>query len=321
MKSAESRWLVVGLAGLLSVSAVTAQAPEPGEEWQMTASMQMGGMSMPGQKTNQCVAVSQKNFAPEPPDPNCTSSVLSQTADTVTMRFSCTGKDAMEGTGTFTHTGKSMKGQVNMKTRDGDEMLMNYSGVNTGKACDAKAMERKVNALVAQGEAQTAQFCTESASKGGQASMLFGKDPVCKDPKYKPMYCANIKDEKGYLMLRSEQTMSRSANTQDLIPEIESACKVSMPAMKQQLCSNAEQRKSWKFMAQECEAEASTLAAAQCAGRSYTVVSQSPYKDFCSAYGMSGGQADAAAQAPPAEEKAQDKIKRGLKGLKGALGL
>jgi len=96
--------------------------------------------------------------------------------------------------------------------------------------------------------------------------------------------------------------------------------------MNKQLCSTAEQRQSWKFLAQECEAEAKVLATRECAGRSYTAMSKSSYKDFCSAYGVEGMASDSAAGAaaatPVAEEKAEEsKVKRGLKGLKGALGL
>ncbi|MEO8307989.1 MAG: DUF3617 family protein [Pseudomonadota bacterium] len=326
MKSARSELLLVAIACLISVSAAHAQAPEPGEEWQMSMSMQMAGMSMPAHKANQCMPVSQKTIAPEPPDKNCTSTVISQTADTVNMKFSCTGKEAMEGTGSFTRTGKTMKGRMDMKTKDGDPMQINYSGENTGKACDAKAMQRTANAAIAQGAASVDKLCTDSASKGGQASMFFGKDAICKDAKYAPMYCANIKGEKGYSQLRYEEKLARTAGTPNLVPEIETACKTSLSAMNKQLCPTAEQRKSWKFLAQECEAEAKTLAAQQCAGRGYTAMSASPYKDFCSAFGAGAASGEVAAAPdaaapPPAEVKPEDKVKKGLRSLKGALGL
>ena len=294
------------------------QAPEPGEEWQMTMSMQMGAMSMPGRSTNQCIALSQGVVAPQAPEGNCTSTVLSQTADTVSMKFACTGKDAMEGTGTFTRTGKTMKGQMVMTTKAGDTMQMNYTGTNTGKACDAKATQRAANAMVAQSAAQMDQMCTESARSGGQAMMFFGQNALCKDAKYTAAYCANVSGEKGYTMLRTEEQSAKAMSMPSPVPQIESACSVSMPAMRAQLCSTAEQRKSWQFLAQECDAEAKALAAQQCAGRGYTAMSTSPYKEFCGAYGASGAAADAAPA--PETPKPEDAVKRGLKGLKGKLG-
>ena len=315
----ESGRPTLGAVGLIfCVSLARAQAPEPGEEWQMTMSMQMGTMSMPGRSVNQCVATSQQVVAPQAPDGNCTSTVLSQTADTVNMRFACTGKDAMEGTGTFTRTGKTMKGQMVMKTQAGDTMQMNYTGTNTGKACDAKATQRAAKAAIAQGAAQMDQMCTESARSGSQASMFFGPNAICKEAKYTTAYCANISGEKGYTILRTEEQSAKMMSQPSPVSQIESACSVSMPAMKSQLCSTAEQRKSWQFLAKECEAEAKTLAAQQCAGRGYTAMSTSPYKEFCGAYGAGGAAADAAVA--PETPKPEDAVKRGLKGLKGKLG-
>ena len=319
--------LLISATAITSVS-VQAQQSEPGEEWRITMAMQMAGMSMPGQSNTQCIAKSQKTVAPEAMDKNCQQSDVRVSGNTVSMKFTCQGRDAMEGTGTFTTSGKSMNGKMTMVSRDG-EMVMSYSGVNTGKPCDAKALERKANQAIAAGAATTDKMCTETATKGGQASMFFGKDAACKDPRFRTLYCANVKGESGFIMLRNEDKMSKAAKVSATIPEIERACGVSMTKMGSELCGSAEQRKSWKFLAQHCDVQAKVLAAKQCAGRSYTALTNSPFKDFCSAYAggeassgddvsKSGGQSDKAAPAP--EDKPKDRIKKGLKSVKGVFG-
>jgi hypothetical protein len=302
----------------------------------MTTSMSMQGFSMPASKSMQCIARSQKAVAPEPQDKNCRATDTQVSGNTVTMKMVCTGKDPMEGTGTFTTTGSAMKGRMVMKSGEG-EMQMAYTAENTGKPCDAKAAERAVKQIIAQGAAMTDKACMDLANSAGPAAGFFGKSAACKDPKHIAAYCANIKGEKGYALLRQEDAAAKANAQPSLVPEVERACGVSQAAMNKDLCSSAEKRKSWGFLAKQCDVQAKVIAARECAGRGYTAMSASPYKDFCSAYGVEVTSEDApatgnaaaakvqaapaAAEAPKEESKEDSKVKRGLKGLKGALGL
>jgi Protein of unknown function (DUF3617) len=315
--------------------AAVAQKFEPGEVWQMTMSMKMAGMSMPARTMEQCVAKSQ----PAAPDmaeenKNCKTTEYKTVGSTTSMKFACTGKDAMTGEGTFTTVGKTMKGQMKMNS-GGSVMETSYSSVNTGKACDAKAMERKVNEMVAKSAADLDRQCTEDLTSGKNAAgyMVFGSQAICKDPKFKPMYCAHIagKGEAGYKRLRGDELMAKQLKEPALLGVIEAGCGVSMLGMQKELCGSAQQRKSWRFLAGSCPAQAKPLAARECAGRGYTALSTSPYKDFCSAYGVGGGSEDisddessrsaGSSNTQQAEEaKPESKLKKGLKGLKGVLG-
>jgi hypothetical protein len=120
-----------------------------------------------------------------------------------------------------------------------------------------------------------------------------------------------------------------------LVPQIEGACGFKMTTMNQQLCSGAEQRKSWTFLAENCPVQAQTIAKRECAGRTFTARSAnpSPYDTFCGAYaanspkGKTGStattddQPEAAADQPAEKpaETAGDKVKNGAKKLKGLL--
>jgi hypothetical protein len=333
------------LGACLAGAAVPAVAQkfEPGEIWQMTMSMKMPGMNMPARTMDQCMAKSRPP-APNPveDEKNCKVDGSNTVGNTTTTRFSCTGKNAMTAVSVFTLDGKTTKGKTTMTTSSG-VMETEFTSVNTGKACDAKAMERKANEMMAKSAAEMDAHCTKELTSGKNISavMVFGSQPLCKDPKFKPMYCGHIagKGESGYRLLRREDLSAKQNKEPSLLGVIEAGCGVSMLGMQKELCGSAQQRKSWRFLAGSCPTQAKPLAARECAGRSYTALSTSPYKDFCSAYGVGGGsedfsdddssgsgssntqQGEAKAEEAKAEEaKPENKLKKGLKGLKGVLG-
>ena len=313
-----------------------AQETEPGDEWKMTMSMQMEGFSMPGHTSTQCIARSQKAVAPTAEDKNCQSKVIEQSGNTVKVEMVCTGSNAMQGTGTFTTTATGMNGQMQMNSKDGS-MTMAYNGVKTGKPCDAKALERQVKATVAQGAAAMDKQCVDMAHNL-EPVYFFGKQPICSDAKYRTQFCAAAKGEAAYTKLHGYQTgaMAGVPGEPPLIPQVERACGFTMAAMNKELCSGAEQRKSWSFLAANCEAQAQVLAKRECAGRDFTarMAHPSPYDDFCGAYAAHSGEsrsgdgAGAAGPAAPAADKPEekpaekpaDKVKDRAKKLKGLLG-
>jgi hypothetical protein len=317
-----SKLLVAALIVLPALS-VHAQGVEPGDEWKITTSMKMEGFSMPGQTSTQCIAKSQTAVAPSPQDKNCKSNIVSQTGNTVEMTMACTGKDAMQGTGKFTTTGDSMSGQMQMTSSAGS-MQMVYSGTRTGKACDAKALDKQVAAVMAQGTAAKEKMCGDAA-RDLTPELVFGKGAVCAEPKYRTAFCGNVKGEAAYTKLHGYET-GRTVGIQgqpSVVPEIEGACGFKMVTMGEQLCAGAEQRKSWTFLAGSCPVQAQTIAKRECAGRSFTArtANPSPYDAFCSAYAANSPDKTAAApDEKPAAETTTDKLKGGTKKLKGLLG-
>ncbi len=321
--------LMVAALLLLPAFSAYAQGVEPGDEWKMTMSMKMEGFNMPGQSSTQCIARSQAAVVPASQDKNCTTTVISQTGNTVELKMACTGKNAMQGTGKFTTTGSSMSGQMHMTSADGT-MDMTYSGNKTGKACDAKAVEKQMMAMAAQGEAAKDKMCGDAA-QNLTPELFFGSTPACAEPKHRTAFCGNVKGEAAYTKLHGYETGRTMGipGEPPVVPQIEGACGIKMATMGQQLCGGAEQRKSWTFLAENCPVQAQALAKRECAGRTFTarMTNPSPYDAFCGAYAAnSGDQANAtvvpatdpAAEKPP--ETATDKMKNSAKKLKGMLG-
>jgi hypothetical protein len=338
-------WIAAMSACLVGAAIpAVAQKYEPGEIWKMTVSMKMPGMSLPATTMEQCLPKANPGAGGMDNDDNsCKMDDYKTVGNTSTTKFSCTGKNAMTGVNVSTIEGKTIKAKTTMTTRDG-VMESNMTGTNTGKACDAKAMERKANEMMAKSAADIDRECTKELSSGKDAAghMVFGKSAFCKDPKFKPMYCAHVvgTSEAAYKRLRRDEAMGKQMKEPGLLGMIETGCGVSTLGMQKELCGSAQQRKSWRFLAGSCPAQAKPLAARECAGRGYTALSTSPYKDFCSAYGVGGGsedfsddessrsagssntqQGEAKAEEAKAEEaKPESKLKKGLKGLKGVLG-
>lgn len=79
-----------------------------------------------------------------------------------------------------------------------------------------------------------------------------------------------------------------------------------------------------QFLIQQCHAQAQSLAARECAGRSYTSVSDR-YRNFCSSYATSGATSSAPSPEPaaghgaasPPKTSLQGRAKKALTGLFG----
>lgn len=350
---------VFAAAAPAGAQAAPAQKPagyEPGEKWQTTTSMQMMGMSMPGQSTEVCVPKN-SDQSPIPLDKNCKVLDEKRSGNKITSRMVCTGKDAMEGTMEIVYDGPGhYRGKMAAKSADG-EITMNYEGRKLPGECDAGEIKRKTAAAEARANAQIAQSCKESAQDALKGYPLFtGATPMCKDPKDRQVFCASVQGYRGFGMLAQQERLSHHDARQDLAvrPLTDSAksCGFDVEARRSELCRDAERKHEWKFFANECPALATVLARRECAGRNDSNPPAAEYREFCLAYSQAGRQAGGGGSSPEpaasgssaercqdladgekrrpgdescAEESAQkksmsDKAKDSMKKLKGLLG-
>lgn len=350
---------VFAAAAPAGAQAAPAQKPagyEPGEKWQTTTSMQMMGMSMPGQSTEVCVPKN-SDQSPIPLDKNCKVLDEKRSGNKITSRMVCTGKDAMEGTMEIVYDGPGhYRGKMAAKSADG-EITMNYEGRKLPGECDAGEIKRKAAAAEARANAQIAQSCKESAQDALKGYPVFtGATPLCKDPKDKQVFCANAQAYRGFSTLALQERLAHRDERQDLaaraLTESAKSCGFNVEVRRSELCRDAERKHEWKFLANECPALATVLARRECAGRDDSNPPAEEYREFCLAYSQAGRQAGGGGSSPEpaasgssaercqdladgekrrpgdescAQESAQkksmsDKAKDSMKKLKGLLG-
>ena len=120
------------LAALAAASVHAGEEMRPGK-WQITQTMKMGGQSMPPQTVTYChTAPDDKEPVPGQTMPEgCKTGKMEHSGDTVRWEFSCTGENAMQGTGETTMHGDSYEGVMRMKSPDG-EMVTHMKGKHIG---------------------------------------------------------------------------------------------------------------------------------------------------------------------------------------------
>ena len=289
--------------------AVAADTPQ-GEKWKITSSMQMAGMSVPGQSSEICKQPGEDNV-PVKAEKNCEVYDVKRTGNTQTFKMRCTGKDAMEGTAEFTYLGKdSYKGKMQVKAQ-GETMTMAYEGQKLG-ACDGGEVNLKAKEMIAAGEKQRAEgermqqeSCHKMAAEGGSPDVM---KQLCKDPKDKETYCAAVQTHEKFLPLSKAEKRSSARPLQDA----GAYCGFAVDKTRAQLCKSAGE--NFEFLANECPVEATALAKAQCAGRKYTAISDK-YRGFCSSY--ASAQQEAEANSPTGKAKGLLDKAKGIGGLFG----
>jgi len=257
--------------------------------------------------------------------------------NTMTWRMVCTGEHAMEGEGEMTRTAAAFDGRVHMKMAQG-EMSMKLRGKRLGGACDPEEQVRKAKALgeryqaqakeqEAQAAATQARQCDEAVEKM-QASAFTGTSVRCKDPAKKQAFCDRLRTEDGFARLM-EQARDEKATRGMVAGPVAGAkaCGADLEAVRQELCPGAARKERLAFLAASCPAEAKVIARRECAGRDYTALQGSRYRDFCARMKGEAMEADADRPArkkkPAAEDEAEkqdDGVEKGKKLLKGVLG-
>ena len=309
--------------GIAAAGGALAQSG-PDELWDMTTRMEMAGM--PGQSfTNQvCMKKGQTQPDKMQQDKNCKVADMRTVGNKTTWKIECAGRDPVTGTGEVTRTRDGMDGRMRMQGKHGNEsydMTTVMSGRLVG-SCNAEDQNKKVQAMVAQGNAQMAQMCKESMDK--YASVMFeGEQAVCKAQKAE--YCARV--TKVSQSMRSPAGYREALKNEGLRgqgwDQAGKACSVKTAPIRAEACTGAMSGRDWAFVGDHCPAEAKKIAAEHCAGRSYTAVMASEYKEVCQRYARREPDEQPAAGAEsqkPAAPSAADAVKEGAGALRRLFG-
>lgn len=340
-KSGYSGLIACSLLGgcmLIATVATAADAPA-GVRWRQTQSMEMMGMSMPGQTSEFCQEAG-SNDLPIKPDKNCTMHDVKRTAKGATFKLTCTGRDAFEADGEMTylgpdHTRSTMRvrmaeGEMTMKTESqklgpctGSESNLQAKKIMAKAQADAERIQ-------AEAARKQAQLCAEQARKAENPRLL----QQCKDPETKKTYCSAIQTHEPFrTQAEYEARMSSSGSTgEDARPLSTSArlCAFDVAQLRTRLCDTAEAQGQMAFIATQCIALAARIAARECSGRTYTSAAQSPYYPICASVAAAEGGAPGTpgvgnAQPPPPAVEAprkpkSDTVSKGRKILGDLLG-
>jgi hypothetical protein len=263
-----------------------------GEKWKVTNTMQMGGMSMPAQKSEICKQPGQDSEPPIRTDDSCQIYDMKRSGNVQSFKMRCTGENAAEGSAQLTYISPDhYKGKMEITT-GGETMVMNYEGQKAGQ-CDgteANFMAKKIMADAERqqklAEQQMAHRCREMAAEANDPFFLM----QCKDPADKRTYCDSARKPENFRRLSDQERRNArynvgNANNPQAKPLTETAriCGFDLAQQRDSMCKVAEQKNDLRFIATECPTQAAGLAAAQCAGRRYTAIAER-YRSFCSEY-------------------------------------
>jgi hypothetical protein len=276
------------LLGCTAASLALAQGTTPGETWRVTTTMQMSGMSLPGQTMEFCKPT-HADALPMKTDDQCDIYDMKRTGNTQSFKMRCSGDEPMEGSAEFTYLAADRyQGKMLMKTR-GDTMTMAYEGQRLGGACDAGAVKREVERMQADAQRQQDQYqramaesCHKAAAEGS-TYMLTGQ---CKEAADIQTYCSAVRTHDRFGdYAKADQQARPEVNFPGSRPLAEAAqlCGFQVDVERTRLCKSAEANGKLEFVANNCPVEAQALARTQCAGRSYTSMSDT-YRNFCAQF-------------------------------------
>jgi Protein of unknown function (DUF3617) len=288
-----TRFRTLALAALLPIVLVplaSAQAPTPGERWRQTMSMEAMGMKMPGMTSEVCSPKGQTE-APPVGNEDCQGTNMRQKGNTITYDMQC--KDGTTGTMEMTQESPTKwNGRMTANRPEGQMTMVMRSEKLPGE-CDASEMERKVNKMIAQSEAQQRKVCMEEA-KAVSPLPFVGATVTCKDTASVKAFCDNARTMRGFSAVSNTQRMgalykgAEGDTYRTVLANTGKTCGFDPEAVRTQFCSTAQGKKEWKFLAEECPSIAKPLAQRECAGRDFTTPVSPPYVDFCSAYAAAG---------------------------------
>ncbi len=304
---------------LCLISPLTAfSAPDTGELWQITTSMEMEGMpmAMPQQTSKACLPKDRKSDAAIPKDESCRTTDLRKSGNKTSYKIVCQGKNKMTGTGEFEDQGSDgYRGKMRMTgTMDGEKMDMTqkFSGkrIGTCKYEEPAAIAKKYQE---QADKQKQMSCKESVD-ALNVHMFTMKDSPC--AAQKPEFCQRVsalsqqmREPDGY-----EAAVRKHSNWQELMR----ACNQDPAAVTRSVCKRATDTRKWEFVAVQCAAESKVLAKKNCEGRDYTEAMESEFAPICRRYaaaslnksGSSKAKAGKKETAPSATDVVKDEAKK-----------
>ncbi|MDP2323105.1 MAG: DUF3617 family protein [Gammaproteobacteria bacterium] len=297
-------------------------AQEPGNLWDLTTSMEMAGMKMPGQKQQVCIPVDAEGpDAMASEKDTCKVTDVQASPGRYSYKMQCPDGS---GTGLMTYQGNdSFTSDVTMIT-DGETMKMLTTGKRVG-SCDAGALKKKIAGM----EARMAATKEETCASVPQQMLPALLDNAQCDARYKKQLCDRFGTREGFQVVAARQPVGEASIDSGTLSGVSKYCGVQPDPIRKRLCTEADQahtEEDLKFIGDACAAESQVIAQRECAGRGYTTPPAAKYREFCNAYarGMMDGSLDAAqaegAEGVPAAPTATDALKEGAKRLKGLFG-
>lgn len=317
------------VASTLFLTACAAFAGEPGNLWDITSSMEMSGMKMPGQKQQVCLPVNAEGPEAMAKDDRCKISDVQRSPGKFTYKVQCPDGS---GSGEMTYQGKDNYTSKMTMTTDGETMTMVTTGKRAG-SCDASQPSKQMAAVQAQAAAGMKEACAGSAEAMIPATLINNK---C-DPRYKKQLCDRLGTKEGFLDVAGRKPMGDPTIDSSTLPEVAKFCGTQPEAIRTKLCSNAGKTEDFDFIGAQCPSLAQPIAQRECAGRSFSSPPAPRYRSFCGSYGkgVMGGNGSSgerergepgvsvAPEAPATPETPTtptDKLKEGAKRLKGLFG-
>jgi hypothetical protein len=342
------------LTGCLMSSGVLYAAGND-ELWEVTNKMEMPGMpfSMPGHSSNVCIQKGKQNdpshAVPTDKDQDCKMSDVKMSGNKSSWKMTCTGKNAMTGSGEMTSGNGTYSGKMQMHSKDGD-MTMSYDGKRIG-TCDYATDNpmAKMNAMQkdqqAAAEKERAKECKQALDDNSYGKFLkpdcsWAKDAQSKKmcagmacPDLRPQMCDRLSkkmtgSDEGYLAVADNKDARKLVNE----------CGLPFEKLTRAFCKKQLDVKDYQKLANYCAKEAKPLFDKNCAGRDYTAAMDSAYGPICRRFGKwknndsaDGGEAaDSAPDTSKKQESSSDKkssdgnpaksILDGAKSLKGMFG-
>ena len=291
--------------------ACNASAQGKDELWDMTVKMDMAGMpSMPAQSHRICKPAGKNDENLIPQKENCKISDVKRSGNKLSFKMACDQDGSkFTGTGEMTSGPDSMNGIMKMKgTMDGESMDMSqsFSGKKVG-SCNFEDQGKKIQAQM---DSSKAEAC--GASMDELVTFLVAPGQYCEDQK--PKFCAKVTQ-----VAREMAEPAGYKTAYGRYGDLDAALKLcgQDPAKIQiAVCKRAADKKDWGFVAEKCEADARTIAAKQCDGRSYTVAMSSEYAPICQRYAKDMGRAYTAQARAGEKPGAVDQLKDGASKLK-----
>lgn len=307
------------VAILLSLAAGAASAAtEPGNLWELTTSMEMGAMKMPGQKQQVCAPVNAEGpEAMAASDNECEMTDITRSPGRFTFAVACPDGS---GTGEMTYQGRDSYTSKMTMTTNGQTMTMVTNGKRVG-SCDASAVKKQMAAIEAQAAAGMEQACASSVETLMPANLT---NYNC-DAKYRQQLCDRVATKGGFAAVAGRQPSGNAMLDSGTLAGVGTFCGVDPESLRARLCTEAGQSEDLEFIGGNCPALAQPIAQRECAGRTFTSPPAEKYRAFCSTYaaGMMGGapaQPGAEGAPAPAATKPADLMKEGAKRLKGLFG-
>ena len=295
----------------LSWLATPAMAAEPGNLWEITTSMEGGGMSMPATTSKVCTPENAEG--PEAMssggDNRCQVTDVQRTASSFKYKLKC---PEGSGTGEMTYQGKDSFTQTMTMTMEGMTMKMSTKGKRLG-SCDGSQMKKQIAAAQAQGAAALDQVCSSAVT---EMMPSYAQNYQC-DAKYKKQLCDRFGTRDGFRLVAARQPTGQAELDSGNVAGVSTYCGVQAEPIRERLCNDANRTEDLEFLGEQCPLLAQPIAQRECAGRDFTTPPAPKYRTFCSNYARALLKGEG--NSTPAGA-AKDAVLEGAKRLKGIFG-